>query len=68
MSIVLTMPQGELLAKVVAAGATGVLKSTGDTSARKLVEKGYCEWAAKFSNGVTGKLVATQAGRNFRGV
>lgn len=64
MTIRISKPQAELLSQLVSAGPSGVFKSQGHTPAQMLVSDGLARWAQKYHGG-TGKLVATQKGREF---
>lgn len=66
MSIKLSLPQRSLLDEAAKSKSTGVLKSIAYGPAVALVGMGYARWAIKHSNGLTGMLVITEKGRNFR--
>lgn len=64
MSIKLTMPQAELLQQLRAAGKQGIFKDVRHTPSEYLVQHGFARWERRYSGG-TGKLVITDAGREF---
>lgn len=67
MSVKITKPQAVLLSELYAAGDRGVIKSTSYTPAESLVSMGLAKWAARYNNGISGKLVITEGGTAFKG-
>lgn len=60
----ITKPQAALLQELRAAADKGVFKDQKYTPAEMLVQDGLAKWAQKYHGG-TGKLVITEAGRQF---